>query len=327
MKKILEKYSKYLPSKKFTYLIAIVLGLFIILFLIFNFSPQKKFFFFGDKPNGLQNENLTINNILQQDTDNDGLADWEEALWGTDKNNKTTNGIPDLAYVENRKKELKIDETTTNTQELTETEKFAREFFATYVAMKEAGGDTTAINNFAATLGEKMVYPSIIDSYSEKNIKITQEDTDDDSIIYYLSLKILFEKYKLTGMGNELSMVAGTLNTSEDKKTSEEKAKLTTVADSYQDFAKRMIEIPVPQNLVTSHLKIANAANNTGISIMGMTKIISDPLVGLSSLSQYQEYNKEFIDASQELTKTIKIIEQRMLIEEDQKENQEGPTL
>ena len=46
--------------------------------------------------------------IIVVDTDGDGIADWEEALWGTDKNKKITfNDTPDATYIENKKKELK----------------------------------------------------------------------------------------------------------------------------------------------------------------------------------------------------------------------------
>jgi hypothetical protein len=307
MKKILEKYSKYLPSKKFTYFIMIFFSLCLIAFLAFNFSTQKKFFFFSEKKTGLQSGTSTINDVLQKDTDDDGVLDWEETLWGTDKNNKTTfNGIPDLVYIENKKKDLNVEDTAKNNQELTETEKFAREFFATYVAMKTSGTDANTINNFADALGQKITYPSLIDSYSEKDVKVTTDDNDDEKIKYYSSLKELFDKYQTKGIGSELPLVANEITSTNTTKKGND---LPTIANAYQGFAKKMMEISVPQSFIQSHLSIANASNNTGVSIMSMTKISTDPIVGLSGLSQYQEYNNEFVQALQDVLIKIKSIE------------------
>ena len=289
---------KYLPSKQFVYLIIVFIVLGIIFFLIFNFSPQKKLFFFSNKENGLKNEKITINDSLQKDTDSDGVADWEETLWGTDKNNRTTfDGIPDLTYIENKKKELNIDQTK-DEQGLTETEKFAREFFATYVAMKTSGNDANTINNFSNALGQKIIYPSLIDSYNKQNIKIKVDDTLEDRILYYLDLKKIFESYKSKGMGEELSIVADDLISNGTSKNS---SNLLAIASAYQGFAKKIMEMSIPQSLISYHLKIANSSNNTGISVISMTKITSDPIIGLSGLSQYQKYGDEFIKAVQDL--------------------------
>lgn len=290
--------NKYLPSKKFGYLIIgfVILGIVFIIF--FNLTNQKKLSFFTNKENGLVNKGETINSSLQTDTDGDGVMDWEETLWGTNKENGATfDGIPDLTYIENKKKELNID-TTTNTENLTETEKFAREFFATYVAMKTSGSDASTINNFSNALGEKITYPSLIDSYVEKNIIIDQNDTDASKLAYYANLKKLFEAYKTKGIGEELSIVANGLTSQE---ASTNYSKLNTIAAAYQDFAKKIMALSVPQSLVQNHLVIANSSNNTGISVLNMTKIITDPIIGLSGLSQYQKYSDEFVKSVQEL--------------------------
>ena len=39
-----------------------------------------------------QETGITIQVDAQKDTDNDGLKDWQEALWRTDKNNSDTDG-------------------------------------------------------------------------------------------------------------------------------------------------------------------------------------------------------------------------------------------
>src|SRR3989344_2653957 len=107
-----EKYLKYLPSKKFILIISAGIVLAVVVFVIFFMSSSGENFITGNKSDSaLKIENQTIVNLIQNDSDGDGIADWEEALWGTDKNKKITfNDMPDATYIENKKKELKIEQ-------------------------------------------------------------------------------------------------------------------------------------------------------------------------------------------------------------------------
>jgi hypothetical protein len=244
---------------------------------------------------------------MQNDYDKDGVTDWEETLWGTDKNKKITfNDTPDATYIENKKKELKAEQgVSVSETKLTETEKFAREFFTSYSAMKSSGQvDNETINSFSNALGQKIVNPELIDRYLVTNVKIT---TSEDALIkqkYYQEMKSLFEQYKSAGIGEELSIVSGGLSQG-NKINEEQKVKLTSIANAYQNFAKKSMELTVPKSLAEYHIKIANSSNNTGISVSGMGKIVNDPIVGLSGLSQYQKYSEDLIGSVNELERVI----------------------
>src|SRR3989344_6722884 len=102
-----EKYLKYLPSKKFATIISTIFVLGIAVFVIFSsFSKKESFFSSGIKNNtALKVENQTINDLIGQDSDSDGISDWEEALWGTNKNRaQTFADTPDAVYIANKKK-------------------------------------------------------------------------------------------------------------------------------------------------------------------------------------------------------------------------------
>lgn len=298
---------KYLPSKKFFYKVIILIILGIILLLILNFSSQKKLFFFAEKEKSrLSTQRATVTDLIQQDTDGDSMLDWEEALWGTDKNNKATfDGVSDDVYIKNKKEELKIENIEEDAEGLTETEKFAREFFASFVALKASGEvDQQAINNFSSALGQKITYPALIDNYSTEDMEISSDESKEKGIEYYSNIKNVFEKYKSNGIGDELDIITNILTTTAN--TKEKNDKLIIIANSYQGFAEEIIKIAVPQNLADNHLKIVNSANNIDISIGNMAKISTDPIVGLSGLSQYQKYSEELITAVQELEEKLK---------------------
>lgn len=290
------KYQKYLPSQKF--IIVIIIGL-IAFVSIFNYfyksSLGKEIFTSKNNTGALKIENQTIAEIIESDLDGDGISDWEEALWGTDKNKKETFGMPDTTYIANKKKELNIEQNV-NMTKLTETEKFARQFFSSFTAMNESGQvDKNTINSFSNALGQKIVNPVLIDQYSEKNIKINTNNDELVKLQYYVDVKSLFESYQKMGIGDELDIVNNGLAASSMASSTDPYSKLPTIAKAYQDFAKKMMGISVPSELTSYHLQIANSANNTGISVLNMAQIIKDPLIGLEGISQYQKYSAELI--------------------------------
>ena len=307
-KKIIkEKYQKYLPSKKFIIIISILFVLIVGIFIVFFVSSKKESFATGETTNNiaLKIENQTVNDLIQNDSDDDGISDWEEALWGTDKNKSRTFGdTPDSIYIENKKKELNIEQAV-NVNKLTETEKFAREFFTSFTAMKATGQvDEDTINSFSNALGQKIVNPVLIDRYNETDMKIDISDNSNDATtkqIYYENVKKLFQSYQGAGIGDELDIVNSGLASYGGATNADPYSNLPIIADAYQDFAEKIMEINVPSELATYHLQIANSSNNTGISVLNMREIIRDPLVGLEGLSQYQKYSEDLVKAVADL--------------------------
>jgi len=295
----------YLPSKKFTYVfIACVIALVIFLLISNIFFGKNSFVALGKKGN-LQNEKITLNNLLQKDSDGDGVMDWEEALWGTDPNKKASfNDISDSEYIKNKREELKISGGEGLALEeggLTETDKFAQEFFASLSAMKQSGQiDQNTINNVSASLGQNIVDPSLIDKYSEKDIILDENDGVDMQKSYYTNAQNLFESYKEKGIGDEIEIV-GTIASSGAVGNEEYANKLAIIADAYQEFAEKMIKTSAPGSLAQYHIKIINNAYNTGIAVRNMIKVANDPIVGLSGLSQYQKYSDDLISSVEEL--------------------------
>jgi len=274
------------------------------LFFLISSLISKKNHFISSNSGQLQTGNLTVGDLVQKDSDGDGVVDWEEALWGTDPNNKTTfNGESDADYIKGKREELRIanggsSESYDNTN-LSETDKFAQEFFASFSAMKQNGEiDSTTINNVSAALGQKMVDPTLIDGYTTKDLKISEKDGVDQQKAYYSTIKNLFDKYSIEGIGDEVEIASSLANATI---TPENKLKYTgqlnQIADAYQEYSQKITNTQVPQSLASYSLAIANSANNTGIAVRNMVKVVDDPIIGLSGLSQYQKYSEDLISS------------------------------
>ena len=295
---------KYLPTKKFQYVIGSFVILALVFFLSFKLFSSKNSFFSSKKDIKLQTKELTLNALIAKDSDGDGVADWEETLWGTDPKNKETFGIPDAEYTKNKRTELKTNETTnTNTDGTTETEteKFARQFFASYAAMKASGeiSDNT-INDFSNTLAEKVADPVIVDKYTEKDIKTMENDSKDDKKNYYILIGNMFETYKNKGLGSEL-IVAGSMISTGKTEDPEGQGALLEISNAYKEFAQKLSLVSVPKSLTVYHLKIINGSNNTGVAVSNMSKMLTDPIIGISGTSQYEKYNNNLITSVEEL--------------------------
>jgi len=154
-------------------------------------------------------------------------------------------------------------------------------------------------------LGQNIVDPTLVDKYTEEDIKLDENDGVDIQNTYYTNAKNLFESYKEKGIGDELEIVSVIVG-SENAQTSKDSIdKLTKIANAYQEFAEKMVELKVPESLMQNHIEIINNANNTGISVRNMIKVVDDPIVGLSGLSQYQQYSDDLIASVGDLKKII----------------------
>lgn len=302
----MKKLKKYLPSKKFTLTIGSVILILLVVFLMTYFiNKQQKF---NEERRGVAVETdlvvgKTLEELISSDADGDGVLDWEEALWGTDKNKKATfEGKSDATYIAEKKKELNIETNLENEQNLTATDVFARQFFSAYTALKASGqADSQIINNFSASLGKQLANPDLENVFNESNIKIASADTKNSQINYYNTLKRIFDTQEALGLGNEINIVSGELVEYNEIGQSKDLTELLTVSTAYKNFAKQVIDTPVPESLKEIHLEIANTAFNTGIAVESMTKTTSDPIIGIAGLNQYQKYSELFVKAVENL--------------------------
>jgi len=276
-------YQKYLPSKKFTSIILII-----IVFISIFFVIKGVIYLFKNKnPKNNEPAKITIGEVIQKDSNSNGIADWEEYLWGLDP---AKNGSENKEFILAKKATLAQNENDllgNGANTVTENDLLSREFFAAIVSLQQTGSlDQEAMKTMADAIGENVKNEEITDVYTSNMMSIVGDSTSTNSK-YQEDLSTLVSKYADADIGKELTFIIQGLNNKDPSALYAAK----TVAIAYQDFSKEFIKIPVPRNIANLHLSIANNYIKTGQTINELTTMLGDPLGGMKSMLNYKKYN------------------------------------
>lgn len=204
--------------------------------------------------------------IEARDSNNDGVPDWQEALRTTE---------PFL-----------IDQAT-STFEVpdTITDRFAVEFFESFVRSKSAGpfGNSNeetvenAVGRLETQTREELFGPNDITSITESS------------------------QASLQAYGNEILRIAttGTVSNTTNEAVitleavrSQDKTKLAALDEkivAFESYVDQMLKAPVPQGYTKEHLNLTNAYNAVLNDIRAMRSAFEDPMYTLIRLQRYQE--------------------------------------
>lgn len=236
----------------------------------------------------------------QIDSDHDGLPDWEEALYGTDPHNPDTDGdgtsdgkeiaLGRNPLVKGPKDFLAVKDnpvaTSTDKENLTVTDTFARDFFAKYIALQQSGTKVTSDNadQIAGDYLNSATLPSIsAKQYTQADLLLTDSDRAHISN-YQTAMNSVFNKYWPTGEKNELNIMQQALTNNNPKTLSD----LTAIISAYQLALNNILAISVPKLAVSLHLNVVNSLA-VYIQVLKTVQLsYTDPLSGLAGLQAFQ---------------------------------------
>jgi hypothetical protein len=298
---------KFLSRKKFKLVIFGLLVIAVVSFLALlpNKADYKvnEVLSVGDNINSNAKEKM-LNAIIKKDTDGDGLKDWEEELWGTDKNNPDTDGdgkndgdevnagespiVVGSGVANNDASEIqkKKNDFDTKDAKLTTTDKFAQAFFQEYLYLKQSGASldemskefliSSAADNFFA-LNENN------SEYLMKDIVIAPYENTQTIKEYGNAIAKTVQKYSKPNNKDDLDIFEKALRY-------EDPMLLAELKDSifmYESLANDFISIPAPKAIAPIHLDIANGYKNIADSLKKMILAFDDPLLSLSGINDY----------------------------------------
>jgi hypothetical protein len=289
-----------LPSRKFVLILTTcaiaVLG---TLYISSRFGTQDSF---SRSEYSVKNANITLEEAITLDSNNNGIADWEESLWGLDP---LTNGPENKRNIEAKKTQAGIplvqEETEVNSEtKTTETEQFSKNLLATVLALKENGGLTPeAIANLGNAFGQNIdAKRSLIPAYTLSSFTITS-DTTENYAAYDRALRKIIATYDAKKLGTEVDYIPQVMA---DGDTQKAQKTILTLGGEYQNFAKELIALPTPKGIAEFALPLANSADSIGVALQKIANIKEDALGGMIGVDEYTTNSENFLAASSDLT-------------------------
>ena len=233
---------------------------------------------------------------LIEDSDGDGLADWEEMLWKTDPANPDTDGdgVSDGDEVRDSRDPLVMGAgdlsgrnsiASSTTGKLSSTEKLSLDLLLTYAALKqqsETGGSGKVPTPEEFLKENEVAIPAPVYPLSRFT---TVADSPESIAVYAKEFLAVLSKNLPQDSKNELVILSEALQKS-DKGGAK---KLTDVANHYRAATLGLLDLTVPRGALTLHAEFVNALSAMAESINALGDVLTDPIKGMSAMNMYKE--------------------------------------
>lgn len=275
---------EYLPSKIFMIRIAIIL---VIIATFFGISKIYKYF--KNKSNDEVPVKVLVKDIVQKDSNNNAIPDWEEFLWGL---NPEKDGQGNKEIIMQKKQALaeKDNSLFSGESKTKENEVLSKEFFSIIMSLLQSGNlDQNSMAEISKIIGEKIESAPTPDIYTKSMLTIRNNEGSD--IAYFEKFQKLTDKYTDADIGSELTIIAQGLLKNDPQALYATK----TIALAYRSFGAELIKIPVPEYFSAGHLSLANDYEKTAQSIEELVQILDNPMVGMRGVINYKKYSDAII--------------------------------
>ena len=270
----------------------------VVLFLLKNTSILKNTVnFVRGGGEGLTYDTVAIGDLLNKDTDKDGILDWEEPLWGLDPTKtETTPGVPDSSVIKKLRAEQGTNTGETSgdyAENLTETDKFSRELFSTIASLNQSGAmDQATAEKIGNDLMEKMKNSASGKVFTLLDIKTTSDNSVTSIKKYVSSVDALNsnleKKYPL--QGNVIDILEKFIIDENNVDVNVLK-ELDPNIKQAQEGISGMLKISVPSELAQVHLDVINATERAMENLSDLQLFDTDPVLSMRGISKYEENN------------------------------------
>lgn len=244
-----------------------------------------------------------IDTIPNNDSDGDGLKDWEESLIGTNPQNKDSDsdGTSDGDEIDQGRDPKKTGPDDKNTHQnattdtlsanisgdVTLTEQASKEFFSRYVAAKQQ--NVTITQEEAALIAKSVIENTYttptVKIYTKNDISVITDSSELAKKTYAQALATAINKNSPKNTQHELTIFATALQSQKEVDI----VKLDLIIQGYKGIINDTLKIKVPQDALAYHLMYLNSLSTIVDDLSYMRLIISDPIKAYAGFSNYQK--------------------------------------
>lgn len=298
--------SNYLPSKRIFYLIGVIL-LIAVVAVISNSDFS-----------GSENQSLTVRTesgdavtrSSDDDSDSDGLNDWEELLWETDPNNPDSDGdgtedgeevsqnrhpaIPGERFDSLTEAQIRAVERSQPETQINVTESVFDNFLprAVLLANEQYQGNTISQSQYedlAEVIRNEITLPEDGTDYTRSELTVSSNSSPEAVDEYFENLRAVIQSYEDTPLGEEL----GILGQAIPNNRASQLVGLRYISMTYRALNTELLELAVPANMAELHLRLINNYEDLATSVSEMRYIQSDPLRTTRAVSNYREHSRQ----------------------------------
>lgn len=258
-------------------------------------------------PNGIRivdaaSSDEIFKSYTEKDTDGDGLKDWQEVVYGTDPENAQSvqAGMSDSEALENglikprfesntEEATLSNDVPGINALPNTLTDKFARSLLGNYLL--ERGGTPPSAEEmqaFVESAVKEVTEDTVSRAYNAQDVSIRGRGPEAKASYEEAVWRVF--------LNNPIDAKKDTLDHFSDMVTKDDTASAAEVkkhAQAYTSIGKGLIALTVPEEIASSHLRLANAFARMGSVVQDLASFPTDPIRSLIATKLYLPSQKE----------------------------------
>jgi len=238
-----------------------------------------------------------VKKSLEDDTDGDGLKNWEEALYKTDPENPDTDGdgMSDGAEISANRSPIVSgtghDASGTSTistlPTFSATDKFSQELFIKYIEAKKSGQEIT--QEFSDKLAEEIVaknYEGQEVLFNDNDLNVINNPTLTQIHDYGNAFGAAISTPVPKGVRNEFEILDAIIT---NGLTESDKEELQILYNRYNSIHDNLAKIRVPLEMRNAHASFIRAVDTIRNSVSGMQNLNTDPIGALRKIALYEE--------------------------------------
>lgn len=263
----------FLPSKKFIIVGSTIIGIGLVVLGIYYFTNKKS---------NAELSDITVGDVIKQDSDGDGVPDWQEKLTELRENNPQIADLPE----------------TTDTASFTSgtyTEQFAQDIFVTLAALSQDGPiDAAATESIGQNLSSFVTDLNASKTWTRADITIVGNNSG--AVQNYIARYNLFTQIYNPTL-DPFTPLEKSMSTEDPSHLTE----LDPILQHQIEALEGLQSEQIPEKFANYHLDLMNSIQGIQDAIIGMQQYFTDPLLTFSAILSYRDNLALYMQATESI--------------------------